>query len=114
MADEASEIIARNNDKIACLEVFLQETEGLFKLVLLGINTQSCESFHARQARMACKDISLKTSWRARVAAAILDINEPDRRITLYYRLLLPKLHPTAEAIICKNEARIVKRIAKL
>jgi hypothetical protein len=62
---------------------------------------------------MACKDISWKALWRAHVAAAILDINEPDWRMTLYYRLHLPKLHPAAEAIIRKYEAQVVKRTAK-
>jgi hypothetical protein len=62
MADEAKEIIARNIDKIACLEVFLQETEGISKLVLPGISTQLCEGFHAIKGKMACKDISWKAS----------------------------------------------------
>jgi hypothetical protein len=112
-ADEAREIIARNNDTIACLEVFHQETEGFVEFVLPGINTQLCDSLHARKAKRTCKDISWKAFWRAHVAAAILDINEPDWRMTLYYRLPLPKLHPAADAIIRKHEAQVVKRTVK-
>jgi hypothetical protein len=76
--DEAREIIKRNAEKTTCLEVFLQETEELLRLVLPGIDTQLCESLQARRAKRACKDISWKVSWRAWVAASILDINEPD------------------------------------
>jgi hypothetical protein len=47
------------------------------------------------------------------IFAAILDITEPRWRMTPYYRLHLPKLHPAAEEIIRKNEASVVKRTAK-
>jgi hypothetical protein len=107
------EITERNAEKITCLGVFLQETEELVKLVLPGINTQLYESLHTRKAKVACKDISWKASWRARVAAATLDINEPDWRITLYYRLPLPKLHPAAEIVIRTHEAQVMKRAGK-
>jgi hypothetical protein len=113
MLDEAREIIKRNAEKITCLEVFFQETEELLRLVLPGINRQLCESLHARKAKMACKDISWKASWRARMAAATLDINEPDWRMTLSYRLPLPKLHPMPETVIHRHEAQVMKRTAK-
>jgi hypothetical protein len=81
--DEARKIIKRNAEKITYLEVFLQEIEYLLRLVLPRINTKLCEGLHARKAKMSCKDISWKASYRARVSAAILDISERDWRMTL-------------------------------
>jgi hypothetical protein len=62
---------------------------------------------------MACKDVAWKASWRARVAAAILDISEPDWRMTLSYRLPLPELHSAAEAKVRKHRTQVVKRTVK-
>ena len=42
-----------------------------------GCNTQLCESFHSVKMRFAGKSIGWRTSWVARVCAAIFQFNHP-------------------------------------
>jgi hypothetical protein len=60
-----------------------------------------------------CKDIAWRASWQARVAAAVLDMNESEWRLQLYDRLGFPKLHPLALQIIHKHESEVADRAQK-
>jgi hypothetical protein len=76
------------------------------------MNAQLCESFHARMAKLSCKDIAWRQAWRARVVA-VLDMNESGRKLQLYESLGLPKLHPSAVQIIHWYEYDIAHRARK-
>jgi hypothetical protein len=71
---------------------FIDDTQDLLGKIVLGISMQICESFHSRKAKFAPKDFDWQGSWRARGAAAVLDINPSGWRIELDYRLPLPAL----------------------
>jgi hypothetical protein len=98
--DQIAAAKTENDETIARFENYIEQTRDLFRKICSGINTQLCESFHARKAIFSCKDIACRASWQARIAAAVLDMNESDWRLQLYERLGLPKLHPSAVQII--------------
>jgi hypothetical protein len=85
--DQTAAATTQNTENIARLENFLEQTQEFLSKLRRGINTQLCESFHARKAKLACKDIAWRVSWQARVAAAVLDMNESEWRLQLDDRL---------------------------
>lgn len=84
-----------NPQAVNALKELLKKTSFLFDKVGLSTSTQLCECLHSLKARLASKQINWQSSWRARVCAAILDINEGyGWRLKLYERLKLPELNP--------------------
>jgi hypothetical protein len=79
--DQIAAAKTENDENIARLERFLEQTEDLFRTIRRGINIQLCGIFHARKAKLSCKDITWRASWWVTVAAAVLDMNESDRRL---------------------------------
>jgi hypothetical protein len=88
----------------------LEQAECLFCKLRCGSNTHLYESFHAWKAKLSCKDIAWRASWWARVAAAVLGMNESDWRLQLYEQLGLPKLDPSAVQITQKHECDVAHR----
>lgn len=75
------------------LELFLSKTLKIIQKVRKNLTTQLNESFHALKAKYANKDYLWLSSWKGRVAAAILQFNEPDDwKFKLYEKLCLPPL----------------------
>jgi hypothetical protein len=64
-------------DAIRQLGDFTEATLKLITRTRNGFDSQMCESFNAVKARYASKTFSLKISWRARIACAILQVNKP-------------------------------------
>lgn len=87
-------IAEANNRKV--LEEFLEATAPLFEKVNSCHSTQMCESLHAVKAHFANKLINWQSSWGARVAAAILSVNENDWEFKLHRALGLPELSADA------------------
>ena len=78
------------------LSQFLAKSSALFDRCTMQHSTQMCESLHAVKAHFADKMVAWKTSWAARIAAAILSVNEANWMFELYSRLGLPPLAPQA------------------
>lgn len=76
-----------NEESRKALYSFLLKSAKLLNSRPDRISTQMCESLHAIKAKMASKRISWKISWKARVYAAILDVNLPFWRFRLYREL---------------------------
>jgi hypothetical protein len=79
------------------------------------ISTQLCENMHSIKSHYAMKNYCWQTSWKSRVCAAILQINEPALwKFDLYYRLGLPSLSNRAFDLLIKDEAaNIQERIER-
>jgi hypothetical protein len=108
-ADKKHKII-RDPHAIDALRQFLADTKDLIAKVRPGVSTQMCESFHSIKAKLASKDISWTSSWKARVASAILDVNCRGWRLELYYKLGLPRLSDEATAVIERHEAERLRK----
>ena len=76
------------------LITFIDKTCKLLTKCSVAHSTQMRESLHAVKAHFANKMICWKSSWTARICAAILDFNEPGWEFQLYDRLKLPSLSP--------------------
>jgi hypothetical protein len=97
-------------EKVEALRRFVDDTQELLEKVVPGISTEICESFHSRKAELVPKEFDWEGSWKARLAAAVLDISRPGWWIELCYMLPLSALCQRAhEAIISHEEATTVK-----
>ena len=88
--------INEENNREVLVE-FLKSTVSLLERVDPHHSTQMCESLHAVKAHFANKLTNWQTSWAARVAAAILSVNEDDWEWKLHKALGLPALDSEVE-----------------
>jgi hypothetical protein len=59
------------------LEQFIEDTVKLVIRTRNGFDSQMCESFNAVKLHFASKTFSWKISWEFRMAAAVLQVNDP-------------------------------------
>jgi hypothetical protein len=57
------------------LRQFLESVADLLEKVRTRFSTQLCECLNSMKAKLACKGISWKRSWEARVCVAVLNFN---------------------------------------
>jgi hypothetical protein len=85
------------------LRLFLTSTLDLIEQADSEISTQLNESLHALKAKLADKNYPWKSSWRARNAVAVLNINEGHEwKLRLYDELGFPPLSAHARRCIAR------------
>ena len=93
---------------------FIEKTKPLLEKSDGSHGTQMCESLHAVKVHFADKIRCWKTSWAARICAAILDVNDPGWMMSLYRKLGLPPLSPEIrERLVSIERAKQRDRIAR-
>jgi hypothetical protein len=85
---------ASNCDSVRILKEFLAKTAVNLEMIVSQFSTQINESLNRTKSKYANKDICWGFTWKARMACAILDRNEPGWKLALYKKLDLPP--PTA------------------
>ena len=83
----------------------IKESIPILESTAYNVSTQLCESMHAIKTRFANKNIAWQSSWKARVCAAILQINDPQTwKFELYHKLNLPPISKECIDFIKRTE----------
>jgi hypothetical protein len=88
------------------LTLLVQKTKPILGLVVSDYSTQINESLNRTKVKYANKDVCWGFTWKARMACAILDRNDPGWKLALYEKLKLPPLSPEALMYLQQTEEK--------
>jgi hypothetical protein len=83
---------AAKKGSVELLREFVQKTMVNLDIVMSQFSTQANESLNRTKLKYANKDVAWGFTWKARMACAILDRNQPFWKLDLYKELGLPPL----------------------
>lgn len=91
------------------LDQFLLSSSKLLIKCDKSLSTQMCESLHAIKAHLASKMLNWGISWKYRIGASILTVNEENWKFKLYRNLNLPEMDKSISLQLHESEIMIDK-----